>query len=150
MTVNMPPTQSITVADALRDLAQLLPQVSRRETHVVVHQDGDPIAVIISPGEFERLSRLDRDLTSAATAPDDQPSALANECPVGGAVAARPFVDSDVADERRRRALEVLRQSWAVFADVPTDELDRELAKARVDVRAEMRDELRALLASNA
>ena len=43
-------------------------------------------------------------------------------------------------DEQRREGLAVLERSWAAFDDVPQDELEREVARALTDVRAEQRN----------
>lgn len=54
-----PTTTTITASDAARDWAEILGQVSRRETRVLVEQGGVPVAAIISADDLRRFQQLE-------------------------------------------------------------------------------------------
>ena len=54
-----PVTQNMTVSDVQRDLRPLVKKVSKQETRVLVEEDGQPVAALVSPDDLERLKRLD-------------------------------------------------------------------------------------------
>ncbi len=55
----------MTIAEMERQLHSLVSRVSRRETRVVLEQDGAPVAAIVSAEDFRRLARLDREQREA-------------------------------------------------------------------------------------
>jgi prevent-host-death family protein len=93
-----PLTQTIKASQARQAWSHLLEQVFRRETRVVVEQDGIPVAAIVSTQDLERLQQL---------------------------------------EQQRQRDLATLRASQARFQDEPADEVERQLAQALAEVRAE-------------
>jgi len=54
-----PATETITVSDARQRLGQLLDQVYRGETRLVIEEGGIPVAAIISPQELQRFNRYE-------------------------------------------------------------------------------------------
>lgn len=54
-----PVTKTVTASDARHQLSQILNQVFRGETRVVVEEGGVPIAAIISPQEMQRFDRYE-------------------------------------------------------------------------------------------
>jgi len=52
-------TQTMTMNDAQRDFGSLVKRVSKNETRVVVEDEGQPVAALVSPDDLERLKRLD-------------------------------------------------------------------------------------------
>ena len=54
-----PPTETVTVSDARQRLGQLLNQVYRGETRLVIEKSGIPVAAIISPQELQRFNRYE-------------------------------------------------------------------------------------------
>lgn len=52
-------TQVINVSDVGQNLGDLLNQVCRRKTRVLVEKSGSPIAAIVSPDDLLRLDQLD-------------------------------------------------------------------------------------------
>jgi prevent-host-death family protein len=93
-----PLTQTMKASQARQAWSHLLDQVFRRETRVVVEQDGIPVAAIVSTQDLERLQQL---------------------------------------EQQRQRDLATLRASQAGFQDESADEVERQLAQALAEVRAE-------------
>ncbi len=56
-----PNTQTMTLSDVKTQLAALVNRVARNGTRVIVENDGDPVAAIVSTEDLERLDRLDRE-----------------------------------------------------------------------------------------
>ena len=54
-----PMTQTMKASEARQQFSQLLNQVFRRETRVIVEKSGIPVAAIISAQDLERFSRLE-------------------------------------------------------------------------------------------
>ncbi|MCX6020770.1 MAG: type II toxin-antitoxin system Phd/YefM family antitoxin [Chloroflexi bacterium] len=54
-----PTTQTMKASDARQNWSQVLNQVFRGETRVLVEKSGIPVAAIISAEDFQRLSRFD-------------------------------------------------------------------------------------------
>jgi prevent-host-death family protein len=54
-----PVTQTANSSDARHRWSQLLNEVSRNGTQVIVQKSGIPVAVIISASDFERLNQLE-------------------------------------------------------------------------------------------
>jgi prevent-host-death family protein len=52
-------TQVMTIPAASKALPELVQKVSRRQTRVVVEEDGKPLAAIISADDLARLNQLD-------------------------------------------------------------------------------------------
>ena|SRR6266540_3393882 len=59
MAERQPMTQIINVTEARAKWSQLLNQVFRSKTRVVVEKSGIPVAAIISPQDLERFNRLE-------------------------------------------------------------------------------------------
>ena len=49
----------MTINDVQSDVRPLVKRVSKQETRVVVEEDGQPVAALVSPDDLERLKRLD-------------------------------------------------------------------------------------------
>ena len=54
-----PMTKTIKVSEARQQFSQLLNDVFRKESRVVVEKSGIPVAAIISAEDFKRLARLE-------------------------------------------------------------------------------------------
>jgi prevent-host-death family protein len=54
-----PTTQTVNVTEARQNFSQLLNQVFRRQTRVIVEKSGIPVAAIISADDLEALSRFE-------------------------------------------------------------------------------------------
>jgi prevent-host-death family protein len=54
-----PSTQTVPIADIEDAIVQLVDQVARGETRVLVEQGGSPVAALVSPDDLKRLARLD-------------------------------------------------------------------------------------------
>ena len=61
--------------------------------------------------------------------------------PVAALISAADYRRLLRAEAREAEGLRILRQSQAAFADVPDDELEREVDKAVMEARAELRRE---------
>lgn len=93
-----PMTQTMKASQAHNEWSRVLNQVSRRETRVVVEEDGVPVAAIVSTQDLERLQQL---------------------------------------EQQRQRDLATLRASQEAFKGEPVDEVERQIAQALAEVRAE-------------
>lgn len=58
--------QSLPIVDVKDQLHSLIDRVARKETRVVVEQDGTPVAAIVSLADLKRLDRLDRERAERA------------------------------------------------------------------------------------
>lgn len=56
-----PMTKTMKATEARQQFSQLLNQVFRRETRVVVEKSGIPVAAIISATDLDRLSRFEQE-----------------------------------------------------------------------------------------
>lgn len=92
-----PMTQTMQAAQAHQEWSQVLNQVARRETRVVVEQDGVAVAAIVSTRDLERLQQL----------------------------------------EQQQHDLATLRASQAGFTNETVNEVERQIAQALAEVRAE-------------
>ncbi len=54
-----PMTQTMTMTDAQRDFGSLVKRVSKKETRIVVEDEGEPVAALVSPDDLDQLKRLD-------------------------------------------------------------------------------------------
>src|SRR5947209_5193395 len=54
-----PTTQTIKASEVRQNWSQLLNQVARRKTRVLVEKSGIPVAALVSPEDLERLNRLE-------------------------------------------------------------------------------------------
>lgn len=52
-------TQTVANSDVKDSIVQLLDQVAREETRIVVENGGLPVAALVSPDDLKRLERLD-------------------------------------------------------------------------------------------
>ena len=59
MTEREPMTQTITVTDAQRDFGKLVKRVSSREARLVVEENGEAVAALVSTEDLDQLRRLD-------------------------------------------------------------------------------------------
>jgi prevent-host-death family protein len=57
-------TKTIKASEARQHFSQLLNEVFRRESRVVVEKSGIPVAAIISAEDFKRLARLEQERAS--------------------------------------------------------------------------------------
>jgi len=56
-----PMTQTLKASEARQQFSQLLNQVFRKETRVLVEKSGIPVAAIVSADDLRRLTQLDRE-----------------------------------------------------------------------------------------
>ena len=54
-----PMTQTMTMTDAARDFGSLVRKVSKQEARILVEQNGQPVAALVSPEDLEQLRRID-------------------------------------------------------------------------------------------
>ena len=59
MSEREPLTQTMKASDARQNFSQVLNQVFRRETRVLVEKSGIPVAAIVSAADLDRLTHLD-------------------------------------------------------------------------------------------
>ena len=93
-------TKTIQAADVQAQWSQILDQIVRRETRVVIEDGGKPLAVVISADDFEWLKHL---------------------------------------EAKREEAFKALDATREAFKDVSAEEIEREVARAIAEVRAENR-----------
>ncbi|MBI2954291.1 MAG: type II toxin-antitoxin system Phd/YefM family antitoxin [Chloroflexi bacterium] len=98
-----PMTQTIKASEVRQQFSQLLNQVFRRETRVIVEKSGIPVAAIISADDLERLNQL---------------------------------------EQQRTERFKALDESWKAFEGIPTEEIEREVAKAVAAARKKRRAEM--------
>jgi prevent-host-death family protein len=96
-----PATHTVTVSEARNDLETLVHRVGSGETRVMIEQNGEPVAALVSAEDLAHFEKL----------------AL------------------------RERLAQIMDEVGRAFADVPDDELEREIDKAVSEVRDEMRAE---------
>jgi len=48
----------MTMTDAQRDFGSLVKRVSKKETRIVVEDEGEPVAALVSPDDLDQLKRL--------------------------------------------------------------------------------------------
>lgn len=58
---SQPGTQTIKASEARQQFSQLLNQVFRHETRVIVEKSGIPVAALIAADDLERLTRVERE-----------------------------------------------------------------------------------------
>jgi prevent-host-death family protein len=95
-----PMTKTMKASVARQQFSQLLNDVFRRESRVLVDKSGIPVAAIISASDFKRLALLEAE---------------------------------------RNRDFAILDEMREAFKDVPLEEIEREVARAISQVRAENR-----------
>lgn len=61
MNGELPMTQSMTLSEVSDQLTLVVDRVFRRETRVLVEQEGMAVVAIVSAGDLERLDRLDQE-----------------------------------------------------------------------------------------
>ena len=49
----------MTMTDAARDFGSLVRKVSKQEARILVEQNGQPVAALVSPEDLEQLRRID-------------------------------------------------------------------------------------------
>src|SRR4051794_20098383 len=55
-----PMTQTMTITEAETTFSSLVIEVSRKETRVLIEEDGTPVAALVSAEDLDRLYQLDR------------------------------------------------------------------------------------------
>lgn len=93
-------TQTMAMTDAARDFGSLVRKVSKKETRVLVEQNGEPMAALVSPEDLDELRRI---------------------------------------DAYRRDPWSVIDEIHAHNRDKDPDEVERDVAEAIAEVRAEER-----------
>ncbi len=61
MSERQPVTQTLNVSEARQQFSQLLNRVFRGETRIVVEKSGIRVAAIVSAGDLDELTRLERE-----------------------------------------------------------------------------------------
>ena len=105
MRMPKPENRRQTVADAQRQLPDLIDAVRRTNERVVIEQDGVPVAALISAHDLVRLEYL---------------------------------------IEKWEKGFDALEATWKAFEGIPSDELEREVARALAEVREEARQRQRS------
>jgi prevent-host-death family protein len=54
-----PMTQTTSITDAARDFSNLVKKVSEQEARILVEQNGQPVAALVSPEDLNQLKRID-------------------------------------------------------------------------------------------
>lgn len=113
MAPTKPPRETtMKLTDTKQHLSQVVNQVTRGETRVVVEKSGLPVVAIISAEEYRRFKAQEREQA-----------------------------------EKRAALFETFSRFSAAFDDVSDEELEREIAKAQAEVRAERKAELDRMIA---
>ncbi len=81
MRQQQPAIQSISVSDVRKNLSELLNQIFRRETRVLVMKSGIPVAGIVSAEDLQRLERLDQERAERFRVIDEMRSAFQDVSP---------------------------------------------------------------------
>jgi prevent-host-death family protein len=74
-----PLTQTMKASDARQNFSQVLNQVFRRETRVLVEKSGIPVAAIVSAADLDRLTRIDEQRKRDFAVLDEMRDAFRNE-----------------------------------------------------------------------
>lgn len=149
MAPSVPAETIMKLTDTKQRLSQVVDQVARGETRVIIEERGLPVAAIISAEEYQRFkaeevdkttrrARLEALVIRLSEAFSDVPEDELNR-QVERAV---QEVRSERRAEREARFAAIGKISDA-FADVPLDELDREVEQALAVVRGHFRGEER-------
>src|SRR5215212_4617030 len=104
MSEREPTIQTLAASQVRQQWSELINQVFRGESRILVEKSGLPVAAIISADDLERFLRL---------------------------------------EEARRREFQPLEETWAAFADVPDDELEKEIDRAVSEIRRARRNQKR-------
>lgn len=96
--------QTVKVTDARQQFSELVNQVFRNRSRVMIEKSGIPVAALISAQDMERFGQL---------------------------------------EAQREQRFRALAETGEAFKDVPVEELEREVAKAIAQVRAENRPKRR-------
>ena len=103
MSMQQPPTQTLNISALRAELKALVNRVSRKEARVVVEESGVPVAVLVSPDDFERLAEFDRQRAERFAVIDEVRAAF-----------------SDVPDEEIERETDrILTENRDAYGDVP-------------------------------
>jgi prevent-host-death family protein len=81
MRAQEPMTQTIEASDARQRWSDLLNQISRKETRVIVEQSGVPVAAVISTDDLARLDHYDRERAARFKVLDDIGAAFHDTTP---------------------------------------------------------------------
>ena len=73
-----PINQIITATDARRSFVEIIQEVSRHKTRVVVEEDGTPLAAIVSTEDLEKLRRFEQQREDAFRVIDELRAAFAD------------------------------------------------------------------------
>jgi prevent-host-death family protein len=103
-----PMTKTMKASEARQQFSQLLNEVFRGETRVIVEKSGIPVAAIVSAEDLKQISHV---------------------------------------EEERRRDFAILDIMREAFKDVPTEEIECEVARALREVREENRKKASAATA---
>jgi len=139
-----PATQTMKISDVKARLSSLVNEVYRKETRVLIEKAGIPVAALVSVGDLERLTRLDREW-AAGTRALQEFSAAFQDVPVAeleervaqiiAEGRARDGAERDNVAKRDAR-FAVIDQMREAFKDVPPEEIERNV----VAIIREMRE----------
>jgi hypothetical protein len=107
--------QRMKITDVGREIGGLVDRLARGETRVLVEWGGVPVAALVSPDDLKRLDRIECETAE------------------GG--------EEACSEERREKGWDAIRQISQAFADVPIEEIEREVELALMEARAELRAE---------
>jgi prevent-host-death family protein len=100
MQTKQPESRTMSASQVRSHWSEVVERVHHGDARVIVERSGIPVAVVISPQDYEL------------------------------------FLKSEAEREKRFRVLE---ESWKAFEGVPLEEIEREVAQAIAEVRAERR-----------
>ena len=139
-----PATRTMKISDVKARLSSLVNEVYRKETRVLIEKAGIPVAALVSVGDLERLTRLDREW-AAGTRALQEFSAAFQDVPVAeleervaqiiAEGRARDGAERDNVAKRDAR-FAVIDQMREAFKDVPPEEIERNV----VAIIREMRE----------
>ena len=100
-------TKIITITEAEATFSSLMNEVSRKETRVLIEDDGTPVAALVSAEDLDRLNQLDRAWDERTKAFERFSRAFADV----PAEEAEAEVARIIAARRQRRAAKAERQT---------------------------------------
>src|SRR5262249_19713835 len=107
--------QRMKITDVGSKIGGLADRLARGETRVLVEWGGVPVAALVSPGDLERLDQIERETAEG---------------------------DEEGRDEARwESGWDAIRQISQAFADVPVEEIERQVELALMEARAQLRAE---------
>ncbi|MGC4190781.1 MAG: type II toxin-antitoxin system Phd/YefM family antitoxin [Thermomicrobiales bacterium] len=99
------PTQVLKFTEARPRLSELLNEVFRRETRVLIKKGSIPVVAIVSVDDLERLTRLDAERAQAFSVFEETGAAFSDQSPDEIEQEVERALAEVRADERARRGI---------------------------------------------